>query len=489
MLKKIFESTLIMGSSSLIVMAIDVARIKTLAVFLGPAGVGTLSLLNSYHVFILSIVGLGLGTGIAKYVSVYSRQGDVFSVQKTVGNAFQMVGLFACIVFLFSLSFSPQLSESILQDRGSYSFIICYAVTFPLAVFPLIAGSALQGMKRVAALAKINVIRSIAAIALVIPMVYLFRLPGAVYSVVLTTLLHLILSAVYFKRETGVFKIFFWAPLDRNILRKLFQYGLTSLLVAVAYYFTQLLLRMLIVNKLGLEMNGIYQPVWALTTAYLTLVLSSMSTYSYPRLCELSDLSKIRAELNGALRIAIIIIVPVMFFLLIARGAAIQVLYSSEFLQASDYMPVQIIGDFFKILCWSIGLYLLPSKRLATFIWLNLLQDALLLSLSVILIGPFKLHGIAAAFLISYFLCFFAYYICAVRQISFRLWPINRTLLWASFAAILWIIFSEQCFPLAAHCISVIVTFAVWTGLSVQRKEALQLKAYLFEKIGKCQPT
>jgi O-antigen/teichoic acid export membrane protein len=488
MLKKILESTIIMGTSSVLVMSLDLVRVKILAVLLGPSGVGVLSVLNHFHTLAVAFVGLGLGTGIVKYVSSFKHEGDEPAIQRVLSNSFQITFLLSFTVFVVFIFISSYLSNWILSDRKYSLFVIIYAVSLPLAVYPTTTNSFLQGLKRIRSLAKINVLRSSISLLFIIPLVYVFRLKGAVVAVLVITIVHLLLNTYYLRKERNRYRVTQWQSFNADLLKKLFQYGVTSLLVGSAFYLSHLLLKIIIVNSLGLEMNGIYQPVWALTMTYLTLVLSSMSAYSYPRLCELISIRDITEELNGILRVAVLLITPAMFFLLLARGPIIKILYSSEFLEATRYMPIQILGDFFKVLSWSVGMYLLPTKRLVTFIWLNLLQDILLVVFAATLVVRYQLYGIALAFALSYLIAFVAYYWSSKNQIGLALWARNRRLLLFSFSALLGIIISDQYLSLGPHIAVASMVVVLWALLSINKDEVLQLKGYISERLFKDLP-
>jgi PST family polysaccharide transporter len=307
-------------------------------------------------------------------------------------------------------------------------------------------------------------------------------------SVIIITAVHSLLNARYLKKEENRYSVMKRQSFDSDMLKKLLQYGLTSLLVGSAYYLSHLLLKIIIVNSLGLRMNGIYQPIWALTMTYLTLVLSSMSAYSYPRLCELDSIRDINEELNGIIRVAVLLITPAMFFLMLARGPIIQLLYSTQFLSATKFMPVQILGDFFKVLFWSLGMYLLPTKRLGAFIWVNVLQDAIMVLLAYILVDRYELYGIAASFTLSYLLGFFALYFYTRHQIKFALWINNRKLLLASFGVLIIITVGERYLSLFLKIMVISTTIGLWALLSISKKEVLQLKDFVSEKLFKNLP-
>ena len=482
MIKKIFESTLIMGTSTALVMGIDLVRVKIMAVLLGTKGVGTLALLNQFHTVAISIICLGLGNGITRYIAKYESDGMQETVKRVLGNAFQAILLVSVAFSLITILLSTLLSEWLLGDRSFFLYIIIYAVSLPFTAYPFATNHFLRGLKRIKELAKINFYRSFVSLFFIIPLVYFLGLEGAVLSVLVTTTVHLFLNKHYISKECSSFRKITIQPFNPDIMRKLLPYGITSLITGFTYYLSHLLFRMTIVHNLGMEMNGVYQPIWALTMTYPTLVLSSMSAYAYPRLCELKTNYDISEELNGIFRVTILLIVPVMFFLVVACRPIIVILYSTEFVKAAEYMPLQIVGDFFKIIVWSIGMFLLPTKRLKAFVWLSIVPYGVMVALAVLLVKSFQLHGIVAAFTICYFLTFIAYYTYAERQINFKFWRKNLSLLVISFIALVCIIIGSIYLPADINIIVSILIACLWGFLSVTKEEIHQLRIYLSKR-------
>jgi PST family polysaccharide transporter len=471
-----------MGTSSLLVMALDVVRVKILALYLGPSGVGALAILNHFHVVVSNIVVLGLGPGIVKFISKYQSEDKDDAIQNIITTSFKVVFCLSLTALFLSLMFGSQLSVQLLGDPGHFLFIVIFACSFPMGVYPIITGSLLQGFKKIKSLAQINALRSLIALLIIVPLVYIYHLKGAVFSVLIVAITHLSLNYCYLKKEKIIYPVFKRQSFDLSLFRKIFPYGLTSFCVGSAYYLSHLVMKLIIVDALGLEMNGIYQPIWALSMTYLTLVLSSMSAYSFPRLCEISEDHLIVEELNGILRVALMLIVPAMFLLLLAREPIILLLYSRDFLSAADFMPVQILGDFFKVMWWSIGMFLLPRGRLTAFICLNLLQDVLLAGLAYILVKPYQLYGIAAAFSLSYLVALIVLYIYSKNKIKFRLWNNNRILISASFTALIILMFNEKLGSTISQVIVTVLVIGFWAIFSIKREEVLQLKRYITKR-------
>jgi O-antigen/teichoic acid export membrane protein len=383
-----------------------------------------------------------------------------------------------------SVMIAPAFFSKLLTGDSSYGLlIVLYALSLPLAAYATTAGPFLQGLKRVNTLARINVARSFLTVLVIIPLVYWMGLFGAALSVVIGAVIQLGLTWRAVSKEPQHYSVFVAKAFDAPILRALFQYGTTSLLVGITYYLSHLLLKMVIVSHLGLEINGIYQPIWALTMSYLTLVLTSMSAYSYPRLCELTESRAISEELNGIVRVSLLLIVPVMFALLICRRPIILMLYDTAFLDAAKYMPIQIFGDFFKVFSWALGMYLLPAKRLKWFVIVNLLQEVLMVALAYLWVDRYQLYGIAAAFAMSYIVSCLLLVWYSRRTIGFRLWRNNFWLLNLSGLTIagVGVCVNLHTFWLkGALCSGCVI---LWAVVSVKREELGKVRLYAMQKI------
>ncbi|MEW5736893.1 MAG: oligosaccharide flippase family protein [Thermodesulfobacteriota bacterium] len=485
MLKKIFESTLTMGATSAMVIVIDLVRVKCIAVMLGPTGVGVLSILNHFQAVLFTLVGLGLSTGVIKYISEYNASGDSRALQSVLQNAWSILFPVSLAALLLCVLLSVPLSSWILEDTGYSLFVIVYACSLPVAVYPLVGNALLQGTLKIGALARINILRALLTLVLVVPLIYFFGLAGAVVSALAAALVHLVISRHYVRTQAAGFSVAAFGRIQPETARKLFHYGMTSLLVGAAMYISHLFLKTTIVHALGQRLNGIYQPIWALTMAYPTIVLSSMSAYSYPRMCGIKENRDMVSELNGTFRIALLFITPIMLVLLAARRPVIELLYSAEFLESAAIMHIQILGDLLRVVFWALGMYLLPMRRLSAFIFVNISQNVLLVAGALLLVGPYGLEGVAWAFTASWVIPSLAVWIHAKRSLGFSFWGVNRVLLFSSALAIILIAVCQTKPGLALNLGAPALVASAWVLLNLDRQELAKFLEYARERLSR----
>jgi peptidoglycan biosynthesis protein MviN/MurJ (putative lipid II flippase) len=134
-------------------------------------------------------------------------------------------------------------------------------------------------------------------------------------------------------------------------------------------------------------------------------------------------------------------------------------------------------------------MYLLPTRRLVAFIWLNIVQDVVMVVLAYLLVDAYRLHGIAVSFALSYLIGFVALYWYTKREMGFSLWGKNRSLVLSSFFGLLVIILGERYLTIGAFIAVVAATLLLWGLFSIKRDEVVQLKDYVSEKIIKHFPS
>jgi hypothetical protein len=131
-------------------------------------------------------------------------------------------------------------------------------------------------------MAGLNGIIALASIAAIVPLAWFFKMPGAVWQLVIVAAVYVIAGGVMERRRRPDANVSV-APeerhfrIDRSLLRPLMRYGSSALLVGLSSTLTLLILRSVLVSKLGLEPNGIYQVCVGISGLYMPLILNSIT--------------------------------------------------------------------------------------------------------------------------------------------------------------------------------------------------------------------
>ncbi|RYE55391.1 MAG: O-antigen translocase, partial [Hyphomicrobiales bacterium] len=280
----ILRSSAVMGASFAIVMVFSFMRMKFMAVWLGPSGVGLLGVLSTILDLCVAIAGLGVQqSGIRQMAAADSEAArrDVASAIRWLSLGLGAVG--AIILAITALPISR-------LTFGEDHYVSAVAL-LGLAVLLRILGGGqlalLQGLRQISTLARANILSAFASTAICVPMVYFLK-EQAVAPVVVVM--------------AGVTAIITWSLGQRFVppggapwphiateSRALVHLGLvfmaSTLLTTGAVY----LARIVILQNAGIVGAGLYQAAWALGVLYSGFILQAMGSDFFPRLSRIAN--------------------------------------------------------------------------------------------------------------------------------------------------------------------------------------------------------
>ena len=141
----------------------------------------------------------------------------------------------------------------------------------------------IQGLRRIADLAKSSLLGGALGTAASIALVYLFREKGIVPSLIAVEAMFLLLAWWYSRKVKleAVAPTPSLAAHEAVALLKLgFAFMATGMLAMGAAY----AVRLMVVRKIGLDAAGLYQSAWTVGGLYVGFILQSMGADFYPRL-------------------------------------------------------------------------------------------------------------------------------------------------------------------------------------------------------------
>jgi PST family polysaccharide transporter len=431
------------GAATIATMAINLVRVKIVAVLLLPAGVGitaqATNLLNTLTVLLF----LGLGPGVAKFLAAHQAEGDEDAAARVVTTSVAALVLSSTIGLILGILFAQPLAQWAFEDASLTVLVLISLVGVPFSVFYNLGRAFLQGHKEVRAIAVANVASAVLSFATVIPLVRAWGVTGAVINISLTWALNAGFYWYFWVRKSGG-SLIRRSAFDWPVLRELVRYGGASLAVGAAISLALLAVRRLIITELGPDENGLYQAVYGLSVQYMTLVTGAMATYSFAQLSGIaSRLSEgperreeLHREINNNIRLVLLVIVPVLATVALLRNLGLIVFYSPEFLPAAPLFPLQAVGDLFMACAWAFGLALLPLGRVAAWLLINLSAPAVFWGGAITLLPRDGLRGVVIAYVVAQALQATLSWWCLRRATGFRLTHRNARLLAISIVAL-----------------------------------------------------
>lgn len=409
---------------------------------MGTVGVGLLAQIGNFLNVLSALASLGIGVGVAKYVAEFSSVAAYGDLGRLRRSGIIMSWAAGAVAVLIAWGFSARIAV-LLFGKPELGWAVAVSVlAVPLLVQVSFHLAIMQGLKQMRPYALANALASALGLLVLFPLVYFLRFNGAVIHLVAAGVLSYAVVHVISGRLSAPFFQEAHAKFDRKLARGLLTYGVSSLAVGAVYSINLLVVRSVILHRLGPTANGLYQVAVGISFQYLMLILSSISTYTFPRLSELKEKGSTVEELRGAIRLSILLVTGCASVLLLVRHWLIPILFTREFLEAQTLLPVQFIADFLRATAWMMGIWLLPQGRLRIWVVLDLAMNVVLIGSFLFLLGrmahlgPLALLAAPIAHCLAYLLHCVLNYSYSRRSIGFSFGGPLRRLLSRSFLLI-----------------------------------------------------
>ena len=280
--------------------------------------------------------------------------------------------------------------------------------------------------------ATLNTVIAVIGIIVLIPLAYYFGVRGAVAQLVVITAIWAWLGGYLLRPYT--------APgprpwgVDRDLWRPLMRYGVAALMVGLSSTLTLLVLRSILVGRLGLAQNGIYQVCVGVSSMIMPLILNSITATTWPEIAAKARDEDAAEPMRSAVRLGFLLTTALLSALLIGAPIWVPLFYSKRFVPALDLLPIQFLGDYFRCAAWMFGIWLVPRERLKPWVLFDVVYGAVLLAAFLVLEPRFGLKSVVMAYVAAHVSHAVLHYWLARRTVHFRLGPANRRLLLGSFA-------------------------------------------------------
>jgi O-antigen/teichoic acid export membrane protein len=419
--KQIFKATSIFGGVQVFNIVIAILRSKLIAILLGPAGMGIVSLFTTTIGLVTGISNFGLGTSAVKNVAAAEGSANKEQLAKTIAVFRKLVWITGGIGFLFTLTFAPLLSKLAFGNKSYTVAFMILSITLLFAQISAGQNVILQGMRKIQYMAKASMLGALLGLLISIPLYFFFKEKGIVPAIILTSISTLLLTW-YFAGKVKIQKVVFdrsvFKTEGKEMLRMGFLISMSSIITLAASY----VVRIYISKEGGIEEVGLFTAGFAIISTYVGLVFTAMSTDYYPRLSAMSnDNIKCKEAINQQAEIAILILAPILIIFLVFVQWGVIILYSKEFLGVVNMVLWAALGIFFKAITWSIGFVFLAKSDSKVFFFNELFANMYILLFNIIGYHYAGLTGLGISFLVAYFIYFVQVYLVSKRLYNFNI--------------------------------------------------------------------
>lgn len=413
---QILKSSAVIGGSSAVTLVLGMVRAKAIALLLGTGGYGLWGICNSIVELSQTIVGMGMNGSGVRQIAEATGSGDEQRIARTVITLRRVSRVLGAVGAILLAVFSRRVALFSFGDAGYAPMVAVLSLTVLCNIISQGQNALLQGVRRIADMAKDKVLGAIFSTLVCIPIIYFFRERGIAWALVSVAGFS-VLTSWFFARRVKVVSIKMRVADFFNETGELFKLGAVFLTTGLMVVGVNYCINIILMRRMDANAVGLYGAAWLVGGYFAGFVLQAMGTDFYPRLTAIAgDHAKCNQLVNEQTEIGILLAGPGMVATLTFAPWAIQILQSAKFLPAVDVLRWISLGILLRVIAWPMGFIMLAKNAKTVFFLSELGSSATYLAMVWFAVGHWGVNGVGMAFVAMYVL-----YIIAVYAISRKL--------------------------------------------------------------------
>jgi len=364
---------------------------KFIAIFIGAEGLALVGNLSSFLKAIQSFSALGFYKGLVKYIAEYKEKHQKLS--EVLSTSFYIGFLSTICSALFCYYFAENIN-TFLFGGADYTYAIeILALVLPLYSLNAFCFAIMNGYSKYKFLLVISLIGQIGGLLITLLLIWQDQIDGALVAIAITPGLIFLITLVGILFRTSLVPFVKITRVSSQMLNKLSPYSVMALTSAVALPVVMILIRNYIIKEIGLQETGYWEAMNRISDYYLMFVNSLIALYLVPKLAKIDTKKDFRKEVINFYKNLMPYFAGLLVLLYFTRKIILTLVFSKEFLPASDLFLWQILGDFIRVLAMVIAYQFLAKKMFTHFIILEIFLFVTLYFSSVYLVDVFGLEG------------------------------------------------------------------------------------------------
>jgi antigen flippase len=403
---EILKSSAMVGGSQLLNVIVGMVRTKAIAMMLGPGGFGLFGLYNSISSLVQTLAGMGINGSGVRQIAAAASMGEEGRIAETSFVLRRVSMALGSLGAGFMIIFARQICWLTFHSHAHVASVRLLSIAVFLTLISGAQSALIQGMRRIADLAKLQVLGALAGAVFSIPLVYRYRERGIVPSLICVAATG-ILTSWWFSRKVAVSKM---EPAvqrpDRRMAQEvgaLLKLGLAFMVSSLTTLGVAYAIRIFILRTLGIAATGLYQSAWTLGGFYVGIILQAMGADFYPRLTANAHDNQVCNRLtNEQTLVGLVVAGPGVIGSLTLAPLIIALFYSAKFGPAVGILRWICLGAFLQIVSFPMGYIIIAKAERALFIACEIAWGIASLGLAWYLIPRFGLVGAGASYFGSY---------------------------------------------------------------------------------------
>jgi PST family polysaccharide transporter len=373
---------------------------KVSAIYLGPSGYAIVGNLKNVLQGVLGITSNGFESSIIRYIA--ENKNDKKQLKEIISSALAFSVFLSLIVGIFLFSFAKYLSVNILKDE-SFSFVFRFlSLLLPLISLNFLIIYIINGLQKYKLYTLLISISNVLNAFISFLLIYFYNLKGALIASILIPVLTF-LSGILIKqvREFLSIAIINFKNISVNFLKSISTYlamaTYSTILISLCYLF----IRNNIILTLDTDTAGLWEAMNKLSTFYMIFFSSLMTLYLLPLLSTNKTISGYYNIMKTYFKYLIPLVIVLFVGILIFRIFLIKLFLTNEFKTIEQFFYLQLLGDFIKIIAFSLAYQFHAKKMVLSYIITDTILYFSFYLFSIYLLKIFNLKGVFYAYIIS----------------------------------------------------------------------------------------
>ncbi|WP_418991993.1 oligosaccharide flippase family protein [Alistipes sp.] len=367
--KSVIKNVGLLSSAKIIFLALSVIRNKFTAVWLGADGMGIMSMFNAILSPATTLADMGVSTSAVRNIASSKDDYETARQVKAIQTFYVLSLLLTISIMVLLAGF---LKRRMLTDSlGTWTV---YALAF-VAAFSVLSNffnSVLQAKGKIAKLVTAQLYSTIIGSVFTLVIIYFFRIDGIVWGLLVGAMIGLPIGW-YFFNKLHIPKVEISAKDSISIIKDLLLTGGLVTLAGFSATMCIVFAKVFLLNHLGLKVVGFYEVSVAFSNIYIGMILQSMGTDFFPRLCQVVGQPRQMYQLvNEQMEIGLLFATIGVDICLIIAPTLLITLYNSEFIAATDMLRWQCVGVGLRVLGYPLGYLLMAQRRNIAYFCLQL---------------------------------------------------------------------------------------------------------------------
>lgn len=353
--KRTIKTNIIFGSIKIFKSIVTLLQTKIVAMFLGPSGIGIISLMTSTINTLHQFTTFGIFISGVRSIALKDNadRKEVVKVLNLLSIVFGFLGVILMCVFSRTLS-------SIVF--GTTEYFIWFIIVSLSLLFEAITNaqiSIFQGIRRINELSISSVVGAFCSLVISFPLYYFWRTDAIPYVVLMS---YGIIALIYYVYRCRVINLRGIVLTRNTIKREGFPVIKLGFVLALSNVFMTLLvfLQNAFIRKFGTASDvGLFQASQTCTYYVLNVVIAIISTDFYPKITSrINDKKYVQLALNQQCEILLILTSIISSVILVFPNAIIKLLYSDEFLSLNFAIQLMSLSLVWRVV-WHIMSYVI----------------------------------------------------------------------------------------------------------------------------------